>query len=111
MPYNEKLAQKIRAALEGTKNLVEKRMFGGIAFMVNDKMCIGVDKDDIMLRCDPDETQSLLGKKGAKPFDLSGGKPMKGWVLVGPEGTRSQKDFAWWLQKAIEGNRKAALKK
>ncbi|MBK8956799.1 MAG: TfoX/Sxy family protein [Saprospiraceae bacterium] len=107
MPYNEKLADKIRESLAGTKNLVEKKMFGGIAFMVNDKMCIGVDKDDIMLRCELEETDELLKKKGARVFDLSGGRPMKGWLLVSAEGTSSKKDFEWWLNKVIEGNKKA----
>lgn len=107
MAYNEKLADKIRTALSGTKNLVEKKMFGGIAFMINNKMCIGVDKDDIMLRCEKEETDELLKKKGAKVFNLSGGRPMKGWLLVSPEGTSSQKEFEWWLNKALEGNQKA----
>ena len=111
MPYNEKLADKIRTALTGTKNLVEKKMFGGIAFMVNDKMCIGVDKDDIMLRCEVDETDELLKKKGARNFDLSGDRPMKGWLLVSPKGTSNKKDFYWWLNKAIEGNKKAKTSK
>lgn len=107
MAYNEKLAARIRTALADTNNIVEKKMFGGIAFMMNDKMCIGVDKDDIMLRCDKEETVELLQRKGAKVFDLSGGRPMKGWILVGPEGTSSSKDFQWWLNKAIEGNKSA----
>lgn len=63
MAYNEKIADRIRTALSGTKNLIEKKMFGGIAFMVNDKMCLGVDKDDIMLRCEPELTDELLSKK------------------------------------------------
>ena len=109
MAYNEILADKIRTALKGTKTLEEKKMFGGIAFMVNDKMCIGVDKEDIMLRCDKDETDELLKKKGAKVFDISGGRPMKGWLLVSPEGIKTQKDFDWWLNKAIEGNKKASV--
>ncbi len=108
MAYNEKLAEQIRKALAGKKNLVEKKMFGGIAFMLNDKMCIGVDKDDIMLRCEKEDTDELLKKKGAKVFDLSGGRPMKGWLLVSPEGTKSQKDFDWWLNKDIEGNKNAS---
>lgn len=107
MAYSEKLADQIRIALAGTKNLVEKKMFGGIAFMINDKMCIGVDKDDIMLRCEKEETDELLKRKGAKVFDLSGGRPMKGWILVGPEGTSSKKDFQYWLDKAMEGNKNA----
>ena len=111
MAYNQKLADKIRTALSGTNHLTEKKMFGGIAFMVNDKMCIGVDKDDIILRCDPSENDDLLKKKGARIFDLSGGRPMKSWLLVSPEGTRSQKDFDWWLNKAIEGNKNAVSSK
>ncbi len=111
MAYNEQLAEKIRTALAGTKKLEEKKMFGGIAFLINEKMCIGVNKDDIMLRCEKEETGELLKKKGAKVFDLSGGRPMQGWVLVGPEGTNSKKDFDWWLAKAIEGNKKAPAPK
>ena len=56
-------------------------------------MCIGVDKDDIMLRCEVDETDELLKKKGARIFDLSGGRPMKGWLLVDEEDTKNKKDF------------------
>jgi TfoX/Sxy family transcriptional regulator of competence genes len=111
MPFNEKLADKIRVALAGTKNLVEKEMFGGIAFMINDKMCIGVNKDDIIVRCEKEETGELLKMKGAKVFNLSGGRPMKGWLLVGPEGTNTKKDFDGWLHKAIEGNKKAIAPK
>jgi TfoX/Sxy family transcriptional regulator of competence genes len=105
MAYNEKIADKIRNALNGSKNLVEKKMFGGIAFMVNEKMCLGVDKDDIMLRCEPGMTDELLSKKGARPFDLTG-KPMKGWLLVSADGTSSKKDFDFWVTTAVEANRK-----
>lgn len=110
MAYNEKISDRIRLALSGTKNLVEKKMFGGIAFMVNDKMCLGVDKDDIMLRCEPAMTDELLSKKGARPFDLTG-KPMKGWLLVNPEGTNNKKDFDYWMKIGIEANKKATVTK
>jgi TfoX/Sxy family transcriptional regulator of competence genes len=110
MPYNEKIAAKIRQALEGTKNVAEKKMFGGIAFMVNEKMCAGVDKDDMMLRCEPGMTAELLTKKGARPFDLTG-KPMKGWLLVDTAGTSAKKDFDFWIKTAIEANRKATTAK
>lgn len=106
MAYNEEIADRIRKALAGTKKLVEKKMFGGIAFMINGKMCVGVDKDDIMLRCEPERTDELLSKKGARSFDLTG-KPMKGWLLVNSEGTSNKKDFDWWMKTAIEANRKA----
>jgi TfoX/Sxy family transcriptional regulator of competence genes len=110
MAYNEKIADKIRIALDGTKNLVEKKMFGGIAFMVNDKMCLGVDKDDIMLRCEPEMTEALLSKQGVRPFDLTG-KPMKGWLLVSEEGTSTKKNFDYWVQVALEANKKVTTKK
>jgi TfoX/Sxy family transcriptional regulator of competence genes len=110
MAYNEKMAERVRSALAGTKNLVEKKMFGGIAFMVNDKMCMGVDKDDIMLRCDPEKTDELLRKKGARPFDLTG-RPMKGWLLVSEAGIKAKADFDFWVKTALEGNKNAKVAK
>lgn len=108
MAYNEKIADRIRTALSGTKKLVEKKMFGGIAFMVNEKMCLGVDKDDIMLRCEPEMTDELLSKKGARPFDLTG-KPMKGWLLISADVTSNKKDFDFWVKTAVEANKKATV--
>lgn len=110
MAYNEKLADRIREALAGTRKLAEKKMFGGIAFMVNDKMCVGVDNDDLMLRCAPEQTEEFLSKKGVRPFDLTG-KPMKGWLLVGPEGTKSKKDFDGWIKTALESNKAVTASK
>jgi TfoX/Sxy family transcriptional regulator of competence genes len=110
MAYNEQLADRVRLALSGTKKVIEKKMFGGIAFMVNDKMCVGVDKEDLMLRCEPKRSEELLSRKGARPFDLTG-KLMKGWLLIGPEGTNSKKDFDRWIQTAIESNKKVSASK
>lgn len=101
MPYNEALAEKVRRALSGTKGLTEKKMFGGIAFLVDGAMCIGVDKDDLIVRCAKDETEAfLLAKKGVREFDLSGGRPMKGWLLVGPGGTGTAAGFKAWIDFA-----------
>ena len=107
MAYNEKTAERVRQALAGTKKLVEKKMFGGIAFMINNKMCVGVDKYDLMIRCLPAMNDELLSKKGVRPFDLTG-KPMKGWLLVSPEGTKSKKDFDWWIELAKTSNKEVA---
>lgn len=104
MAYNDNLANKIRVALSGTENLVEKKMFGGIAFMVNDKMCIGVNQDDIMLRCEGDKTDELLSKKGARIFNLTG-KPMKGWLLVNIDSLVEDSDFEFWLNIAMDANK------
>lgn len=110
MAFNEKLADRIREALSKVRGVKEKKMFGGIAFLVKDKMCVGVDKDDLMLRCDASDTDELLTKKGARIFDLSG-KPMKGWLLIGPEGTSSKKDFDYWVNLALDSHKKTSQTK
>jgi TfoX/Sxy family transcriptional regulator of competence genes len=102
VPYNEALADRVRRALTGTKRLTEKKMFGGIAFLVDGAMCIGVDKDDLIVRCAKEETDALLAKKGVREFDLSGGRPMKGWLLVGPEATETAAGFKAWIDFARE---------
>lgn len=101
MPYNEALAEKVRRALAGTEGLTEKKMFGGIAFLVNGAMCVGVDRDDLIVRCEKDDTDKLLARKGIREFDLSGGRPMKGWLLVGPEATGTTAGFRAWIARAL----------
>jgi TfoX/Sxy family transcriptional regulator of competence genes len=105
MPFNEKLADRIRVSLAKVKGVKEKKMFGGIAFMVNDKMCVGVHKDDLILRCAPEQTDELLTKKGVKTFDLTG-KAMKGWLLIDPEATSGKKDLDHWINLSLESNKK-----
>jgi hypothetical protein len=107
VPYNEALAEKVRRALAGTEGLTEKKMFGGMAFLVNGAMCVGVDKDDLIVRCEKDETEKLLAKQGVREFDLSGGRPMKGWLLVGPEATGTTAGFKAWIGFALEHATKA----
>jgi hypothetical protein len=108
VPYNEALAEKVRHALAGTKGLTEKKMFGGIAFLVNGAMCVGVDKDDLIVRCEKDETDDQLAKKGVREFDLSGGRPMKGWLLVGPAATGTAAGFRAWIAFALVHAAKAS---
>src|SRR5262245_53722918 len=97
MGFNEALAQRVRVALAGTKGLHEKKMFGGIAFLIDGVMCIGVDKNDLIVRCEKDETEELLERKGVRIFDLSGGRPMKGWLLVGPDATKAAAGLKAWI--------------
>lgn len=107
MPYNQILADKVRILLPKSKKLTEKKMFGGLAFMLNGKMCLGVDKDDLIVRCLPDDHESLLKKTGARNFDLSGSKkPMRGWLLIDKKGTGSVDDLNWWVQLALKTNKK-----
>ena len=108
MPSDQALAEKVRRALEGMKGLSEKKMFGGIAFLVNGAMCVGVDKDDLIVRCEKNETDELLAKKGVREFDLSGGRPMKGWLLVGSEATGTPAGFKKWIAFALARAAKSA---
>lgn len=100
MPYDESLAAKVRQALATTPGLTEKKMFGGIAFLVDGAMCVGVDKHDLIVRGEKDETEHLLTRKGVREFDLSGGRPMKGWLLVGPDATRTPSGLRQWIDFA-----------
>jgi TfoX/Sxy family transcriptional regulator of competence genes len=100
MAYNLKLAERIRAQLNGLP-FVEKKMFGGIGFLLNGNMACGVNKDDLIVRIDPEKQDTLLKKPDAKPFDLTG-KPMKGWLLVGTDGCKTDKQLSAWVKEGTE---------
>lgn len=72
----------------------------GIAFLLDGAMCVGVHGDDLIVRCEKDETEGLLARKGVREFDLSGGRAMKGWILVGPEATRTAAGLRGWIDFA-----------
>ena len=71
-------------------------------------MCVRVDKDDLMLRCEPEMTQELLSMKGAKRFEMKGKPMMKGWLLINSEGTNNKKDFDYWMGIALDYNKKGS---
>jgi TfoX/Sxy family transcriptional regulator of competence genes len=102
MAFDEKLAARIRAQLGKKKGLTEKKMFGGIAFLLNGNMSCGVHGEEMIVRLPPDETDNALAQKNTRVFDLSGGRPMKGWILVEPEGLRTEKDLAKWVKKGVK---------
>jgi TfoX/Sxy family transcriptional regulator of competence genes len=112
MAYNEKLADRIRETLVdlGVKKSEEKIMFGGVCFMVNDKMCIGTVKDEMMCRIDPDVYEESLEKKGVRQMDFTG-KPMKGYVFVSEEGMKTKKQMEGWVKLCLEFNKKAKASK
>ncbi|HTR30934.1 MAG TPA: TfoX/Sxy family protein [Puia sp.] len=113
MPYNEKLADRVRELISLThKNIEEKRMFGGLCFMVNDKMCIGVEKDRLMVRLDPEKYDEVIQKEGCKPMDFTG-KPMKGYVFVSTDVLNTKAKLAYWIGLALDYNKvaKASRKK
>ena len=103
MSYNETLANIIRELLVHLPKVEEKNMFGGVCFMVNDKMCIGVVKDELMYRINPDLDGIVLEKIGCRPMDFTG-KKMKGFMFVSEEGLKSNKEFEYWLNLCLEFN-------
>lgn len=100
MAYDLKLAERIRAQLDDLP-FVEKKMFGGIGFLLGGNMACGVYKEDLVVRADPKTTNALLKKPHAKPFDITG-KPMKGWLLVEPDGVKTNRQLNAWLKKSVE---------
>ena len=102
MVYDESLATRIKALLRGKKGIVEKKMFGGVAFLLNGNMAVGVNKENLIVRVDANEHDRLLAKKYTRTFDLSGGRPMKGWLLVAPDGVRTAKKLNTWVQLGVD---------
>lgn len=110
MAYDETLAQRVREGLAGRPKVEEKKMMGGLTFMVNGKMCVGILRDDLMARIDPEVYETALRKKGCREMDFTG-KPMKGFVLISPEGTKRKADLDYWLGLALDFNKRAKASK
>lgn len=115
MPYSEFLADRVRRSLLAAGVTVEeKKMFGGICFMVNDKMCIGVDTDRnagddrLMVRVGKSAHDHLLARPGCREMDFTG-KPMKGFLFVYPAGFDNDADLDFWVEKALIFNRDGAI--
>lgn len=110
MAYNPLLGDRIRIRLNDLKNVEERTMMGGLAFMVNGKMCVGVIADEMMCRLDPEFYPEALKRKGAREMDFTG-RPMKGYVMVNQSGMKSEKDFDFWIQQCLDFNPKAKASK
>ena len=104
MPYNHVVADKIRRALIAYPGVIEKQRMGGLSFMRNGKLCVRVQGDDLMIRCEPGMTDTLLTRRGARRYEMKGKTDMKGWLLIGPEGTENQQDFKFWMDTAVDFN-------
>jgi hypothetical protein len=100
MAYSMELAGRIRAELSGIP-FVEKKMFGGVGFLLKGNMACGVNKENLIVRIDPEKQSELLEKPHAKPFDLTG-RPMKGWLLVEPEGIGTLEQLSAWVKEGVE---------
>ncbi len=105
MAYDEQLADRVRYGLRPLRKVEEKKMMGGLTFMVNGKMCVGIVKHDLMARIDPLVYEEALMRKGCREMDFTG-RPMMGVVFVGPDGTRTGKELSHWLDLALKFNEK-----
>jgi TfoX/Sxy family transcriptional regulator of competence genes len=110
MAYNEKLADRVREALAELPDVEEKKMFRGVTFMVNGKMCISISGDELMLRLDPALTEQLAEENGTRPM-IHGGKNMKGFIYISEERFHNQKDFDRWIKLVLDYNPKAKASK
>ena len=106
MAYNEKLAERVRARLAGLANIEEKEMRGGLTFMYNDKMCVGIIKDNLMCRIDTALHNESIQRQGCRTMDFTK-RPMSGFIMIDESGMKSKKDFEHWIEMALDFNKKA----
>ncbi|MCX6303619.1 MAG: TfoX/Sxy family protein [Bacteroidetes bacterium] len=104
MAYDEFLADRIRHKFkELGVSFVDKKMMGGICFLVDDKMCVGIVKEKMMARIDPDKTEEAFTRKGCHEMDFTH-RPMKGFIFVEPEGVDQDKDLEYFIRLALAYN-------
>lgn len=101
MAFDVTLATRIRSLLRGSYSVTEKKMFGGLAFMVNGHMCCGIVGKDLVIRTGPDASGEALRLPHSRPMDFTG-RPMKGFVFVAPEGFQSDRDLKSWTQRGLD---------
>ena len=99
MAYDLRLADRIRSEL-GEVPIVEKKMFGGVGFLLNGNLACGVNKNDLIVRVDPEKHVALLKKPHVRPFDMTG-RPMKGWLVVEAQGVKTDKQLSRWLKEGV----------
>ena len=96
MPYDERLAERVLDILGAEPSLVQKKMFGGVAVMLQGNLACGVLRSDLMVRVGKDEYEAALARPHARPMDFTG-RPMRGWVVVGPEATDDDASLEDWV--------------
>ena len=102
MAYDQELARRIREVLVDAPDVVEKQMFGGLAFLVAGHMAVGASgRGGLMLRCDPDDTDDLVAHAHAHPFEMRG-RVMRGWLRVDAEGAATDEELQSWVSPAVE---------
>ena len=101
MAYDEDLADRVREQLASEPALMEKAMFGGLAFLVEGNMAVGLSGDELMVRVGPDVSDDALARPHTRPFDMTG-RPMKGWILVAAEGVAEKRDLSAWVARGVD---------
>jgi len=101
MAYDTKLGDRIREKLKDTRGLAEKKMFGGVGFMIHGNMACGILKNDLIVRINPEHHDEMMKRPHVKPFDNMG-RPMVGWILVSPEGCKTDKALADWVKMGVD---------
>jgi TfoX/Sxy family transcriptional regulator of competence genes len=100
MAFDEALAGRVREMVGASAGVVEKRMFGGVAFLVHGNISVGVHGDELIVRLEPTETDQALREPGARIFDITG-RPMQGWLLVASSALESKAALRKWVSKGI----------
>lgn len=101
MAYDEKLAERVRKVLATRKGVTEKKMFGGLAFLMGGRMCCGVLNDDLVVRVGPKRHAAALSRPHTRPMDFTG-RPPAGFVYVGSRGVKTDAALAKWVQEAVK---------
>lgn len=99
--YDEELAERVRAALGSVKGVTEIKMFGGLCYTIRGNMAVGITGDDLMVRMEAGLADAALSEPHARPMDFTG-KPMKGFLYVGPEGVRTRKMLEKWVGRGVD---------
>ena len=101
MSYSRQLADRVRQTLGKQRGLTEKRMFGGVGFMLRGNMLVGIWEQSLIARLGPDEAAKALREPNVREFDVTG-RPMRGWVMIDPDGLERDAELAAWLARAQE---------
>ncbi len=102
MAYNLKLAERVHEVLKAHPEMDEKKMFGGVGYMLHGNLACGVQGDELIVRIGEAQDQAALSLSFVRPFMPVPGRPMAGWILVGPAGTNSEQELVEWINKGLE---------
>ena len=101
MAYDEHLADRVREQLATEAAVTEKAMFGGLAFLLHGNMAVGLSGEELMVRVGSEASDDALAHPHTRPFDMTG-RPMRGWILVAPEGVAGERDLVAWVARGVQ---------